>query len=255
MKKHAAPPEEKGETAPLWIISFADMISLLMAFFVMLLTMSTSSRSGKLCEEGAGVGVFKKTLGSFRSSIAGFGVPGWFGSERDIVDFDSEKTYYNFSGGDSSGSGRIIDAREEKIRRIFKKLSGRAKTLKSQTQGSKPEFIVLPITFEQGQAVLSETSQQLLSKFKEDFEEAGTVGITAVYIVGLAPQETSEKQQWVVSIKRAQVVADFLKSSLSSKSQLPIYSWGAGPGGCWVTQDAPISEQSQILIAVLRAND
>ena len=254
MKKHAAPPEEKGESAPIWIISFADMISLLMAFFVMLLTMSTSSRSGKLCEEGAGLGVFKKTLGSFRSSIAGFGVSGLF-SKRNIVNLDSEKTYYNFSGGDSSGSGRIIDAREEKIRRVFKKLSGRAQTLKSPIQGSRPAFTVLPITFEQGQAVLSETSQQFLSKFKEDFEEAGTVGITAVYVVGLAPQETSEKQQWVVSIKRAQAVADFLKSNLSSKSQLPIYSWGAGPGGCWVNRDAPVSEQSQILIAVLRASD
>jgi flagellar motor protein MotB len=32
--------EESGEGAPLWIISFADMISLLMAFFVMLATFS-----------------------------------------------------------------------------------------------------------------------------------------------------------------------------------------------------------------------
>jgi hypothetical protein len=32
--------EESGESAPLWIISFADMISLLMAFFVMLSTFS-----------------------------------------------------------------------------------------------------------------------------------------------------------------------------------------------------------------------
>jgi len=37
-----APPQEEegGEGAPLWIISFADMISLLMAFFVMLSTFS-----------------------------------------------------------------------------------------------------------------------------------------------------------------------------------------------------------------------
>ncbi len=33
--------EERGEGAPLWIISFADMISLLMAFFVMLSTFSS----------------------------------------------------------------------------------------------------------------------------------------------------------------------------------------------------------------------
>jgi hypothetical protein len=38
--KPKAAEEESGESAPLWIISFADMISLLMAFFVMLSTFS-----------------------------------------------------------------------------------------------------------------------------------------------------------------------------------------------------------------------
>ena len=40
--------EESVEGAPLWIISFADMISLLMAFFVMLSTFSTSSPTGSV---------------------------------------------------------------------------------------------------------------------------------------------------------------------------------------------------------------
>ena len=31
--------EEQGEKVPLWIISFADMITLLLSFFVMLQTM------------------------------------------------------------------------------------------------------------------------------------------------------------------------------------------------------------------------
>jgi len=42
MAEKGKPPEEEGgEGAPLWIISFADMISLLMAFFVMLTTFSS----------------------------------------------------------------------------------------------------------------------------------------------------------------------------------------------------------------------
>jgi outer membrane protein OmpA-like peptidoglycan-associated protein len=42
MHRKAKPPQEEDSTegAPLWIISFADMISLLMAFFVMLSTFS-----------------------------------------------------------------------------------------------------------------------------------------------------------------------------------------------------------------------
>jgi hypothetical protein len=46
--------EEGGEGAPLWIISFADMISLLMAFFVMLSTFSNfgSGEAAKLQKVG-----------------------------------------------------------------------------------------------------------------------------------------------------------------------------------------------------------
>jgi flagellar motor protein MotB len=40
-EKPKPPEEEGGEGAPLWIISFADMMSLLMAFFVMLSTFSS----------------------------------------------------------------------------------------------------------------------------------------------------------------------------------------------------------------------
>jgi len=250
-KKQATVAEEKGECAPLWIISFADMISLLMAFFVMLLTMSTS-KSGKLCNEG--IGPFDQTLFGFRRSIAGFGIPEWFGSSDEAPYSDSDRTYYPI-GGDSHATSRVIDAHEEKIRRIFHQIERHTKTYKSQIQGRHPDFVVVPITFGKGQFVPDESAKQFLSKFTADLHNSAAVRKLNLYVVGLAPEETDEKQQWILSVRRAQAVADFLRQSLSSEYKWPVYSWGAGPGGDWVAQDSPISKNSQILIAVMTAED
>jgi len=40
--------------------------------------------------------------------------------------------------------------------------------------------------------------------------------------------------------------------NISSSSNIPVYSWGAGSGGAWVGEDSMVSEKSQILIAILR---
>jgi len=60
------PQEEEGggEGAPLWIISFADMVSLLMAFFVMLSTFSTY---------GEGEKAKLKSIGNAFAHYVGFG--------------------------------------------------------------------------------------------------------------------------------------------------------------------------------------
>ncbi len=59
--------EESGEGAPLWIISFADMISLLMAFFVMLSTFS-----------GFGPGEKEKLQRVKKTALAPNYYGGWF---------------------------------------------------------------------------------------------------------------------------------------------------------------------------------
>ncbi len=248
--KKGPPVEEKGECAPIWIISFADMISLLMAFFVMLLTMSTA-KSGKLGETGSGV--FEQTLGGFRDSVGGFGMPEWFGSGNESLSFEDQKVHYATSGEDNNVETRVIDAGEEKIKRLFEELGSKAKTFRAQTQGEQPNFIATPAAFEQEQAVLNESGRQFLNKFVADLQNAaGQKRI--IYVVGLAVEENSEKPRWTLSSKRAQAAADFLRRIIPAELRWPVYSWGAGTGGQWA-QDNLVNARSQILIGVLAAND
>lgn len=251
-EKRPSPPEEKGESAPLWMISFADMISLLMAFFVMLLTMSTA-QSGKLCNEGEGI--FEKTLYGFRRSIEGFGMPGLFGAADDTMQFDSSKVYYPISDGDDRNAPRTIDAGEERIRRDFRKLQQRTRTYEAQIRGGSPNFLILPVTFAAGQPALSESARGVLGRFLTDLKGFGSVEGLSLYVVGLAPDEPDPQQQWLLSAKRADAAARFLQSGLPTDGSCRVFSWGAAAGGDWVKKDSPISPHAQIAIATLRQND
>jgi len=251
-EKPTSVPEEKGECAPLWIISFADMISLLMAFFVMLLTMSTA-KSGKLCNEGEGV--FERTLYGFRRSVEGFGIPGLFGTADEGLYFDNPKIHYPIEDGTDRNVRRTIDATEERIRRDFRKLEGRTRTFAAQIQGRNPNFLVLPITFAQGQSVLSEAAQQRLNSFLTNLKGFGPVESLNLYVVGLAPDEPDPQQQWLLSAQRAEAAAQFLRNGLPAGVHGRVFSWGAATGGDWVKQDSPISAQAQIAIAILRQSD
>lgn len=253
MKNKPAVVEEKGEQAPLWIISFADMISLLMAFFVMLLTMG-HTKSGKLTDEGEGI--FEATISGFKRSTEELGLPEVFGGKQEqhgtpeeALYFDSRKTYYAVEGKETAD--RTIDAAEERLRRVFNQLGKHAKTCKSQFQWGQPDFVVTPITFKRGQLVLDASAKDFLTKFTTDLQESSAEQLK-LYIVGLASQETSETQQWTVSAKRAEIVANFIRGNLPPGNQWAIYSWGTGAGGNWAVQDSVIAGQSPIFIGVVR---
>jgi len=253
VKNKPAVVEEQGEKAPLWIISFADMISLLMAFFVMLLTMA-STKSGKLANEGEGI--FEATIFGFKKSIEGFGVPeifggkqGQYGTPGEALSFDSHKTYYAVKGDETTD--RTIDAAEERVRRVFNRLNRYATTCKSQLQWGQPDFVVTPIAFKQGECILDASAKEFLTKFTADLQESASEKLR-LYVVATASQEKNEKQQWLLSAKRAEAVTNLIRGGLPAGSQWSIYSWGAGTTTDWVVRDSVIAGQSPVFIGVVR---
>lgn len=258
MKRRQQSIEEKGPKVPGYIVTFSDMVTLLLTFFVMLLSLAAVQD-----EE-----LFNRGRDSFSFAIKNFGI-GMLWGRKLRPDFGNVKIKHFIIKPDKFFEGRSIHIKEEKIRQVFNELCQSMKTMPSEIVATKTDFSVANIRFARGVSLLDASAKQFLGNFCSNLQSAmADSRPIKLYVLGLANDQATEKDQWILSANRAKVVADYLRGILSSASGVQtqrsafggwskwsVYWWGAGPGGDWVRQDSPISKQSQILIAVLRADD
>ncbi|MHC4086794.1 MAG: flagellar motor protein MotB [Planctomycetota bacterium] len=244
MSRQQQVTEEDGPNVPAYIVTFSDMTTLLLTFFVMLLSLANVQDPE----------LFNVGRNSFVQSMRKFGLGILYNRKR-APEFGQVKIKYFIETPDKLFMGRSIHAKEEEIRRVFKELSRSMKILPSQIVAQKTNFSITNIRFPPGQATLNEPAKQFLTEFCLDLQQDSGSRPIKLYVLGLAGDVPNEAQQWILSARRAQAAAEFLKDTLPSASNWPVYSWGAGPGGNWVGQNSPISNKSHILIAVLRDGD
>jgi outer membrane protein OmpA-like peptidoglycan-associated protein len=242
--------EESGEKAPLWIISFADMISLLMAFFVMLTTMATEHTNEMFT---TGRGAFAAAAGSFRRNIDSFGMPELFGKNKDNLPFRVAKQKHNFDSPDSQPvMTPAKDGDQEKLKRLFANLAQSAKTEPPQLAGKIQDYTFIPVQFTVGGNQLDSETTARLAQYISAFEHTGTSCDTVIYyVVGAAQDVSSPSEQWIVSEQRARSVAEFLRTALPEGLRENIYWWGAGAGGSWFASTDSMKNQNHILIVTL----
>ncbi|MDT8303698.1 MAG: flagellar motor protein MotB [Sedimentisphaerales bacterium] len=251
------PIKEEKPKVPAYIVTFSDMTTLLLTFFVMLLSLATVQDDE----------MFHKGRESFSYAIKTFGL-GMLAGRKPKPDLGYYKVKYYMDEPNEIFVGRSINTKEEKIRKLFNELNQSMKSMPSVMAANKTDFTVTNIRFGQGDAQLNESAKQFLGGFSSQLQQNYGSRPVKLYVLGLANDQKSEKEQWILSAKRAKAVADYLRSILSSGSDSQIqrsssggwsnwsvYWWGTGPGGDWVKQDSPISKESQILIAVLRVDD
>jgi flagellar motor protein MotB len=251
------PIKEESPKVPAYIVTFSDMTTLLLTFFVMLLSLATVQDDE----------MFHKGRESFSYAIKTFGL-GILTGRKPKPDLGYYKVKYYMNEPNETFKGRSINTKEEKIRKLFNELSGSMKAMPSVIAANKTDFTVTNISFAQGDARLDESAKQFLGGFCSQLQQNYGSRPVKLYVLGLANDQRTEKEQWILSAKRAKAAADYLRSILPSESDSQIqrstirgwsnwsvYWWGAGPGGDWVRRDSPISKQSQILIAVFRVDD
>jgi chemotaxis protein MotB len=226
---------------PAYIVTFSDMVTLLLTFFVLLLSMAGTQSASR----------FKTAQSAFKSEMDCFGISGFMSSKYDVPKLDHAKVKYRSKEG-SDVSERSTDSHAEMLRRIILDLEETMKITPSQITCRSKEFNVTDIHFDRGKWDLSGSAKEYLTKYSLSLQESFTgQNPPTIYVVGLAGKERTEKQKWILSARRAQSVADFLRQNLPKDSKWRLYCWGAGGGGQWSNDTGPMNKDAEIMISVL----
>ena len=230
--------EPDAPSVPAYIVTFSDMVTLLLTFFVMLLSMAQMQDPE----------LFNKSRDAFNENINCYGLGLLFGTQP-VPEFGQKKVKYFIPDPDKKEVARTVDSKEEALRRLFQKAAESMEVMPSGIEVRLSDYSPMRVHFAKGQTELDDSDRQYLKQFAIEYQQRSQTEQIALYVLGLAPDESGPKQQWIVSSWRAQQVADYLAEA---GFKCPIYSWGSGAGDAWVEKDSPIYKDSQILIALIR---
>ena len=241
--------EEEKQKVPGYIVTFSDMVTLLLTFFVLLLTLADVQDPE----------LFDKGRDAFLESLRYVGLGALFG-RQEMPEYGNLKTKHSTDNPEDISEKRTIDARAEQIERIFEELKNSAIALPKNITAEKANFSLANVRFLPGKADLNESSKQFLTEFCRNLQYSSDRKPGILYVLGLAPEEKEERDQWLLSAIRAEVVAKYLRNNLISISnqyntseifgsspKWSVYSLGAGQGIDWTGIN---NSDSQILIAV-----
>lgn len=241
------PAEEKAEV-PGWIVSFTDMVTLLLAFFVLLLTLARD-RDPELFFVGQG---------SFRRAIAGLGIPSLFPGKLPRIRQQFRRVVHCIEPDPNNTTvERMIDYEQEQIAKLFHELRSQIETSTSDTADKVISASATPIQFPASQAKLDEVAKAYLSSFAANLIESTGSRAVRVEVIALAALETTRARQWRLSALRAAEVEQYLSKALSS--EITEHGWqvgsrGAGAGSERTRQLGLIPGKSCVAIRVLEAS-
>ncbi len=229
---------ESSPKAPVYIITFSTLAALLLAFFVVLLSLG-SVRDETLMDEGKGGGW--SFIESFK---AGFGA----GKNIDT----GSSYYYSVENPEKDTDDKTVDARSERVRRILSRIESFSSTMPSPIAAEKVNFALTDIQFSSEEVSLNAEGEQFLREFCAGLVRDESTAKVKLCVLCIGGSGKEGEKEMVLAAKRARAVEEFLRANLPATGKWATYSWGAGPDSTWIAADAIASTQPQVLIAILR---
>jgi outer membrane protein OmpA-like peptidoglycan-associated protein len=237
--KKGPPQEEPAERVALWVISFTDMITLMLAFFVMLQT---------LAKEKSGI-LFKAGQGSFVRAIEGFGIPDLIYGQQKVSNVDFKKIRYpTAEAAEEAPTGRVIDADGDALRKGYDDIRRLMENRATDMPRQALNVTVTPIRFG-ADATLGPEATEYLGNLMANLRNDMPAGSYRIYVLGLAADRPSLKEQLTVSAERARSVENYLRTRFPTGEAMPdIYSIGEGAGGAWGAGTAASGKTAVVLV-------
>ncbi|MHC4554037.1 MAG: flagellar motor protein MotB [Planctomycetota bacterium] len=235
-------PEESKTPVPSYIVTYSDMITLLLTFFVMLLS---------LAETQVDEHKFMAGRYSFKSAVADFGLSGFLINQDSGPQLDHPKPKYRIDEGKDKENDRSIDAETEMVRRALLEVERMMNISPSHICGMDKTFLQPGIEFQPGSWDIDADAKKKISALCEQIKVNYTQQEPILYVLGLAADTKNDRQQWIVSSQRAKAVSDAIRTQIPEDLKWPVYCWGGADGGEWVGRNGQTTKNNQILIAVL----
>ena len=237
--------EDEAQETPAWIVSFADMITLLLAFFVLLQSFAKEQDPE----------LFRKGQGSFRRSIAGLGIPDLLFGKPELIDGPTQKKRHPTEENDDKiNRERVIDSRDAQIRKAFDRIKRVIKTKTSETRIDVTNVVSTPIRFTPGSALLDAPARKYLSELTSELGRNLNPKRVKFCIIASATDQPPGKRRWILSVARAQAVSEFMRGVLSgiSERQWTLAPMGTGADPPQNPGDSAPARQEFIRIIIIR---
>jgi outer membrane protein OmpA-like peptidoglycan-associated protein len=238
------PPKEQVESVPGWVVSFGDMVTNLIACFVLLLSMATDRAA--LYEVGAG---------SCKRAMQSFGLPDWLMGKGQPEPFDYTAIKYPAAEAPpEQAPSRVRDAEDQQIRRAFELLQSRVDVTSRDCQQQTLRPVICRAKFAPRSHALDAAGRAALDDQVSTLRGAGK-GLT-LYVVGLAP-DSSGQAALELSHARAQAAEQYLRDRLASErlaDDWTLCSVGAGTGGDYLRRFDVREGETHLILLVKRAS-